>query len=84
MCEIDIDLGEVFKASADYHKDADGIDQLRFDPPVYQQRYSMVLNILRNAKWADGIKKVCLGDFKRNVDSYALLLYRLSNSDVPK
>lgn len=59
MCGIDIDLGEVFKADAYYEKGADGNDQLKFEPPVYQQRYSMVLNILKNPKWTHLVKKVC-------------------------
>lgn len=59
MCEIEIDLGEVFKARAYYDEISNGKSQLKFDPPVYQQRYSTVLNILKNPKWSHQMKKVC-------------------------
>lgn len=59
MCEIEIELGPVFKSIAFYDKTDDGQSQLKFDPPVYQQRYSTVLNILKNPKWCEHLKKVC-------------------------
>lgn len=58
----EIDMGTVLRSTAGYHKgdDDDSIPQLKFDPPVYQQRYSTVLNILSSKKWRDQIKKVRL------------------------
>lgn len=56
-----IDMGTVLRSTAGYHKqEEDAIPQLKFDPPVYQQRYSTVLNILSNNKWKDEMKKVGL------------------------
>lgn len=51
-------MDNVFKSLARYDTDENGQQQLRFDPPVYQQRYSAVLNILRHNKWKSQMKKV--------------------------
>lgn len=55
---FELTLNDVFKSNAFYSQNECGEEQLRFDPPVYQQRYSTVLNILQLNQWKNQIKKV--------------------------
>lgn len=55
---FELELNDVFRSLAGYSKDDNGERKLRFNPPVYTQRYSTVLNILSHERWKDEIKKV--------------------------
>lgn len=55
---FELELNNVFRSLAGYSTNENGEKQLRFDPPVYTQRYSTVLNILSHERWKDEIKKV--------------------------
>lgn len=56
--EIDLDLPDVLRSLSFYSTDENGERQLRFDPPVYQARYSAISSILSKNDWAPHIKKV--------------------------
>lgn len=56
--EFELTLANVFESIGNYVKDVNGEKQLKFDPPVYQNRYGVVINILTSNKWKDKIKKV--------------------------
>lgn len=58
--EFDLDLPDVLRSLSFYSTDENGEKQLKFDPPVYQARYSAVSSILSKADWAAHIKKVIL------------------------
>lgn len=58
MYDFQLPLENFYKSIAYYEKDENGEEQLRFEPPVYQQRYSTVLNILKHPKWESEISKV--------------------------
>lgn len=55
---VELELKGVFRSLARYSTNENGEKQLRFDPPVYTQRYSTVLSILKHEQWKDKIKKV--------------------------
>ncbi|XP_031639577.1 small RNA 2'-O-methyltransferase [Contarinia nasturtii] len=56
--QIDLTLSDIFRSLSYYVTDEDGVQQLRFDPPVYQSRYSVVTSILKKKEWIPHIKKV--------------------------
>lgn len=57
--EFNLKLSDVIKSLSFYHTDDEGGDkQLRFDPPVYQARYSAINAILTMKQWIPHIKKV--------------------------
>jgi len=51
---FDIDFEGEFKAIA--YRDSE--NTLKFDPPVYEQRYSAVLRCLQSKRWSGQFKKV--------------------------
>lgn len=55
---FELELKNVFLSLAGYFTAEDGVKQLRFNPPVYTQRYSSVLSILSHEQWKNEIKKV--------------------------
>lgn len=61
--EFDLDLPDVLRSISFYATDENGEKQLKFDPPVYQARYSAVSSILSKSDWAPHIKKVTLNIF---------------------
>lgn len=58
--EFTLDLPDVLRSLSFYQTDENGEKQLRFDPPVYQARYSAVLSLLSKSDWIPHIKKVVL------------------------
>lgn len=56
--EFDLDLPDVLRSLSFHCIDENGEKQLRFDPPVYQARYSAVLSVLSKTDWIPHIKKV--------------------------
>lgn len=56
--EFEFDLPDALRSLSFYVNDEDGQQQLRFDPPVYQARYSAISSILDKQKWIPHIKKV--------------------------
>ncbi|XP_055311458.1 small RNA 2'-O-methyltransferase [Sitodiplosis mosellana] len=57
--EFNLDLRDTFRSLSYYHTDEEGGDkQLKFDPPVYQARYSAINSILTMKEWIPHIKKV--------------------------
>lgn len=59
MHDFDLTFEGFYKSDAVYEKDENSDTMhLKFDPPVYQQRYSTVLNILQHKNWNSEIKKV--------------------------
>lgn len=58
--EFDLILPDVLRSLSFYKDDENGEKQLRFDPPVYQARYSAVLSVLSKTDWVPHIKKVVL------------------------
>lgn len=51
---FEIDIESQFRAISFY----DSERQIRFDPPVYEQRYSTVIRILELERWTKHLKKV--------------------------
>lgn len=51
---LDINFESEYKAIANY----DSQNKLKFDPPVYEQRYSAVLRCLQLKRWSGQLKKV--------------------------
>lgn len=51
---FNIKFESTYKAIATY----DAENKLRFDPPVYEQRYSAVLRCLQLSRWSGHFKKV--------------------------
>lgn len=88
---FELELKDVFRSLASYSTNEEGQRQLRFDPPVYTQRYSTVLSILSHEPWKDEIKKVStrtdvVALFTRTITNLLYVfsaLGRSSNSDVP-
>lgn len=84
---FDLTLNDVFRSLAHYSTDQDGNKQLRFNPPVYTQRYSSVLNILKHDRFKDEIKKVqwtaCERSPNRDSTQFYCRILRLSNLDAP-
>lgn len=63
--------------------DNDG--NIRFDPPVYEQRYSTVISILEQANWAKQLHKVrSIFSILVNKNVVIIFMYRLWNLDAPK
>lgn len=62
--QFDLDLPDVIRSLSFYCTDENGEKQLRFDPPVYQARYSAVISVLSKTDWIPHIKKV---NFERNL-----------------
>lgn len=56
--EFVLDLPDALRSLAFFVTDEDGVKQLRFDPPVYQARYSAINTILKKKQWIPHIKKV--------------------------
>lgn len=56
--EINLELLDTFRSLSSYIKDENGEKQLKFDPPVYQARYSAINAILSMKEWIPHIKKV--------------------------
>lgn len=56
--QFDLNLPDVLRSLSFYCTDENGEKQLRFDPPVYQARYSAVLSVLSKTDWAPHFKKV--------------------------
>ena len=56
--EFELDLPDALRSLSFYGTDENGEKQLRFDPPVYQARYSAVLSVISKDAWAPHIKKV--------------------------
>ena len=50
-----LDIGLPCSAECFYNEES----QIKFDPPVYEQRYVTVITILELIRWGDQIKKVC-------------------------
>lgn len=58
MYDFELTLEDFCRSNAFYAKDENGEEHIKFDPPVYQQRYSTVINILKHSKWESQISKV--------------------------
>lgn len=56
--EFHLELRDVSRSLSYYFTDENGEKQLRFDPPVYQSRYSAINSILTVKQWVPHIKKV--------------------------
>lgn len=56
--EFKLDLPDALRSLSFYATDEDKQQQLRFDPPVYQARYSAISSIIDKKQWILHIKKV--------------------------
>lgn len=56
--EFHLELHDVCRSLSYYETDENGEKQLKFDPPVYQSRYSAINSILTVKQWIPHIKKV--------------------------
>lgn len=56
--EFNLELDDTMRSLSFYVKDENDVKQLKFDPPVYQSRYSAINNILSIKEWIPHIKKV--------------------------
>lgn len=56
--EFNLELRDTARSLSFYHTDENGEKQLKFDPPVYQARYSAINSILTMTEWIPHIKKV--------------------------
>lgn len=56
--QFELNLHDVFRSLSYYVPDEEGVQQLKFDPPVYQSRYSVIVSILKKKEWIPHIKKV--------------------------
>lgn len=57
---FELDIESEFRAISFY----DSEQQIRFDPPVYEQRYSAVIRILELERWTKYLKKVSKNKFQ--------------------
>lgn len=57
---LHIPLHGVCKAKTYYGLNEKNERQIKFEPPVYQQRYAAVLSVIGNEKWKNQMKKVVL------------------------
>lgn len=56
--EFKLNLQDTLRSVSFYQTDENGEKQLKFDPPVYQARYSAINSILSVEEWIPHIKKV--------------------------
>lgn len=64
--EIKLDLPNAIRSLSFYVNNDDEKNQLKFDPTVYQARYSAISCILDKEEWIPHIKKVRNCNFKWN------------------
>lgn len=62
--EFNLELPDVLRSLSYFITDENGERQLKFDPPVYQARYSAINCILSKKEWIPHIKKVVSGGVK--------------------
>lgn len=73
--EFNLELSGTVRSLSFYHIDENGEKQLKFDPPVYQARYSAINCILTMKEWIPHIKKVLERILKIHVNGHYDVLF---------